>query len=413
MERLFQMLRDSIKEEIRMYLLINRKYHFSVHFLLMILMNFAAIGQEKASNIDFRGYVKNMSTFVEVGDSLWYENLTHNRLNFEWFPNDNFTVYVQVRNRFIAGDFVKYSPGYAEGIDDNNDYFDFSHNLIDEENYLLNVALDRFYFEWIKGNWEVSVGRQRVNWGINLAWNPNDIFNAYNFFDFDYEERRGSDAMRIIYYTDVASSWELSGTLARNIDDWVGGGKRTVNKWGYDIQSVGGIANGDFMLGTGWAGNIGLAGFKGEITALFPIIDTKFNTNYDHMVIASSSIDYSFANSLYLNGSFLYNSQKALRPSLGGFTQAATSDFTMRNLSNYKWSAFVQSAYQFTPLIYGSISVMGFPGTEALFINPAVSMSLTQNLDLGVFGQLFFDEDFQGNWTSNTTAGFVRLKWSF
>ena len=36
---------------------------------------------------------------------------------------------------------------------------------------------------------------------MNLVWNPNDLFNAFSFVDFDYEERPGSDALRIQKYT--------------------------------------------------------------------------------------------------------------------------------------------------------------------------------------------------------------------
>jgi len=53
-------------------------------FLFLFGISFSGFTQEKESNISFKGYLKNMSTFVEVGDSLWYENLTHNRLNFKW-----------------------------------------------------------------------------------------------------------------------------------------------------------------------------------------------------------------------------------------------------------------------------------------------------------------------------------------
>ena len=46
----------------------------------------------------------------------------------------------------------------------------------------------------------LRIGRQRINWGVNLAWNPNDLFNAYSLIDFDYQERPGSDAIRFQYY---------------------------------------------------------------------------------------------------------------------------------------------------------------------------------------------------------------------
>ena len=389
-------------------------YGATLFVLFMLFVSISSYGQKKESKIAFRGYLKNMSTFVEVGDSLWYENLTHNRLNLAWYATDNFTAYVEVRNRILVGDFVKNFPGYAKQIDGNNDFFELSTNIIDNESVIFNTMVDRAYLQWSKDDWEIKVGRQRVNWGMNLAWNPNDLFNAYSFFDFDYEERRGVDAIRINYFTGVASSIEVAAKLAQDIDRFVAAAMWKVNKWNYDIQFLGGVAHGDVALGLGWAGNIGLGGFKGEMTILKPFEQTVVNRNYDDMFIGSVSLDYSFKNSFYINGSVLYNSQNPIHPGVLSIAQSGTGVFTMRDLSTTKWSAFAQSAYQFSPLIYGSFSVMGYPGTNAMFLNPALSFSLTQNIDLGVFGQLLFDNDVvTGNYSSSNPSGFLRLKWSF
>ncbi|HNP07388.1 MAG TPA: hypothetical protein PKN99_07160, partial [Cyclobacteriaceae bacterium] len=81
---------------------------------------------------------------------------------------------------------------------------------------------------------------------------------------------------------------------------------------------------------------------------------------------------------------------------------------------NYRWSSFVQSSYQFTPLFSGGLSVIVYPGSNAFFVNPALTVSLKQNFDLDVVGQLFFDEDpLNGDYGSVSQSGFVRLKWSF
>ncbi|MEQ9229842.1 MAG: hypothetical protein RIF46_04110, partial [Cyclobacteriaceae bacterium] len=180
---------------------------FGFTFLAIFFLVLGAFAQDtEEKKVTFRGYLKNMSSFNYLDDDLWYEDLTHNRLNFAWYPNKHFSAYVEIRNRLFLGDFVKDIPGYSSLIDTNNDYFDLSANLIDNKTAILNVMVDRVYIQWNKNDWEIKLGRQRINWGVNLAWNPNDWFNAYSFFDFDYEERPGSDAIRISKYTGVASS---------------------------------------------------------------------------------------------------------------------------------------------------------------------------------------------------------------
>ncbi len=391
-------------------------------FLFVSTLNLFAQEENKEPKFAFKGYLKNMSSFNSIGDSLWYENLTHNRLNFAYYPNKNLAVYMEIRNRLYAGDFVKNLtgnkaqgiPSYGDIINANNDFFNLSANLVDNGSVILNVMVDRAFVEWVKNDWEIKVGRQRINWGVNTVWNPNDWFNAYSFFDFDYEERPGSDAVRITRYTGVASSIEVAVKAAKDIDHFVAASMWKVNKGNYDIQFLAGLAQGDISLGTGWAGNLGGASLKGELTYFKSAIDTEINKDYSSMFIGAVSLDYSFANSLYLNGSVMYNSQGDYDANLGGNVISQNlGSFTVRNLSPYPWSAFVQSTYQFTPLLFGGMAVMAYPGTNGLFVNPYITYSIVQNLDADFVGQLFYGNNANGNYDAISKAAFVRLKWSF
>lgn len=362
--------------------------------------------------LTMKGYLKDMASVNYLGDSSLFQNLIHNRLNFAWYANDKFTVYAEFRTRLLTGDLVRQIPGYGKLIDSNNDYFDLSANVIDSRSAVLNTMADRLYVKWNHGNWEVKAGRQRINWGVNLAWNPNDLFNAFSFFDFDYEERPGSDALRINYYTGVASSVEVAAKVAEGMDHFVAAGMWRINKWNYDIQFLGGIAQGDLAIGTGWAGNLGKAGFKGEVTVFQKAIDTDVNFSYDNMMLAAISVDYSFPNSFYLNGSVMYNSQGTYNQGFG-LSFIGLRPTTVRDLSPYKWSSFIQSAYQISPLVYSSLAIIGYPGGDSFFINPGVTVSVKQNLDLDLIGQLFYGNDLNGDFGSLIKAGYLRLKWSF
>jgi hypothetical protein len=367
---------------------------------------------EEPKKFTTKGYLKDMASLTFLGDSSLFQNLVHNRLNFAWYPNKEFTFYLEIRSRLVTGDYVKKIPGYSTIIDSNNDYFDMSENLVDSRSAVLNVMADRAYIQWTKNNWEIKAGRQRINWGVNLAWNPNDLFNAYSYFDFDYEERPGSDALRIVHYTGVASSVEVAAKIADDPNHFVGAAMWKINQWNYDIQFLGGFAQGDLALGTGWAGNLGKAGFKGELTYFKNLVDTDVNFDYSKMFLGAVSIDYSFPNSLYLNGSIMYNSQGTTDPFIG-FAFLATRPGTVRSLSPYKWSSFIQSTYQINPLLYSGLALIGYPGSKDFFINPTLTISIKQNLDLDLVGQLFYGEDFYGDYGSIAKAVYLRLKWSF
>ena len=90
----------------------------------------------------FKGYLKNMSTFSwspYLADTMWYDNLTHNRLNLAWYPTNEISVYVEMRNRLFVGSSVSTIPNYGELIDSNNDFFNLSYNVIDNEDVVLNM----------------------------------------------------------------------------------------------------------------------------------------------------------------------------------------------------------------------------------------------------------------------------------
>jgi len=389
--------------------------HVKLLFAFIFLPTAFLLAQEeveKPKKFTAKGYLKEMASFNFYGDSLLFQNLVHNRLNFAWYATPELNFYAEFRTRFITGDLVEEVPNYSRYIDSNNDYWDLSVNPIDNNKALLNIMADRLYVKWTHNNWEVKAGRQRINWGVNLAWNPNDWFNAYSFFDFDYEERPGSDALRVSYYTGVASSVEVAAKAARDADHFVGAGMWKMNKFDYDIQFLGGLAQGDIALGSGWAGNLWKGGFKGELTYFHKAIETEINSAYNNMFLAAFSLDYSFPNSLYFNGSVMYNSEGTSHPDMG-FAILSLRPGTVRNLSPYTWSTFVQSSYQISPLFYASLAFIGYPGGDRFFANPALTISAMQNLDVDLIGQLFYGKDAAGKFGSLIKAGYIRVKWSF
>jgi len=366
--------------------------------------------------IALSGYLKNLQTLLFFNnaypthsqgvpaDTFLQDNLIHHRLNLRWFPNEKLTVRAELRTRLFFGDLVRGNPQYADDIGDvNNDYLDLSAVLINRNGFVLHTMLDRFYMEYASGAWEISLGRQRINWGIGTVWNPNDIFNAFSFTDFDYEERPGSDAVRIKYYTGFASSVEFA---AKAFDDWeeaVAAGLWRFNYRQYDIQLIAGVANGDGILGVGWAGNLKTAGFKGEATWFTPIDGTTGNS-----LNATFGIDYAFSKGIFIQSGYLYNSNGSTGSgNIFGFTLSA------RNLYPYRHALFSSVSYPFNPLLQGSLAIIYSPvQSRAMFVNPLMSYSISENWGLDFVGQVAFNRS--GNrYTAPIQAIFFRMKWSY
>ena len=110
----------------------------------------------------------------------------------------------------------EYYPFYHDAVVRDEGYADMTWSLANDTSYFAYTTLDRAYVQYTKGNFSTTIGRQRINWGISPVWNPNDLFNAFQYLDFDYEERPGADAARLEYYVGEASSVEAAFKLAEN-----------------------------------------------------------------------------------------------------------------------------------------------------------------------------------------------------
>ncbi|HSM63564.1 MAG TPA: hypothetical protein VK833_06475, partial [Gillisia sp.] len=334
-----------------------------------------------------------------------WTTLLHNRLNFKYIPSTSLTARLEVRNRVFYGDNVQNIPGFSGYISQDSGIADLSWNIIDNRDLLFNSTIDRALINYTKGDWDITVGRQRVNWGMNLIWNPNDIFNTYNFLDFDYEERPGSDAIRIQYYTGDFSKIELAAKKGKSGDDKIIAAMYKFNKASYDIQLITGVYKKDWIIGAGWAGNLKDAGFKGEISYFVPY---ETYSDSENVLSTSVSVDYAFKKGLYIYGSILYNS--SAEDSSSKLENLLYSSLSAKNLMPFKYSGFLQLAKEFTPIFRGTFSSIYSPTNHSVILMPSLDYSVATNWDLNFTGQSFFEFENPKNLGNSI---FVRLRWSF
>lgn len=386
--------------------------NFAISLLCCLLTASLLHGQDnKERNWQLTGYQKDLQTWLFLNDlpsdDFLQDNLLHNRLNFTWFSGEAWRLRADLRTRAFFGDVVQADPKFADRIGDaNNDYLDLSVVLVDSRSWVIQTMLDRLYLEYSAEKWEVRLGRQRINWGISTIWNPNDIFNAYDFTDFDYEERPGSDALRLRYFTGFASSLEMAARLFDRWEEAIVAGLWKFNKGSYDIQLLGGYVTGDFVIGGGWAGNLGNAGWKGEVSWFLPQQEEN-----EQSFALTTGWDYVFPSGFYLNNGYLYNSQGVTNADISGLF---VFDLSAKNLYPYRHAVFVQGVYPLSPLVnLGGAIIYSPVEVHPLFINPTCTISMGTNWDLDLIGQLTFNENVQGNYVGPVQAVFVRVKYSF
>lgn len=371
---------------------------------------FSQAQEERFQKFRINGYIKDLQllSWQKTPESLVTNNFIHNRINLRYQPIRSLTFGLEVRNRFFFGEQVKLTPGFGEMLDVDNGIVDLSFTYLNRPPVVFHTKIDRLYVDWNNSKWNIRLGRQRVNWGINLAWNPNDIFNSYNFLDFDYEERPGTDAVKVAYHFEGFSNLEVVVQPATNDSMIIGALKYAFNRRGYDFQFFAGNYHRDVVLGMGWAGHIKDAGFKAELTYFhgwqnFSKLPVTF--------VGATSVDYSFKKGWYLNGSFLYNSAGQSKLNMG--TAFAAFELTPKNLMPGRYSVLVQTSKQFTPLMNSSLSVIYSPEMNLLIINPYICYSIATNFDLDVIVQSFFANNTNNKFDVLGNSFFLRVKWSF
>ncbi len=376
-------------------------------FLLISCYCVSGHAQEKEKAITLNGYITTMqsSMFDSLSGPFLNENLLHNRLNFKGYISDKITLAAEFRNRLFTGDMVRYGRPYAGMIGEDDGLVDMSWNLVEEQSFLLNTTIDRVWFDLHYNKFQVTLGRQRINWGQTFVWNPNDIFNAYSYFDFDYVERPGSDAVRLQFFPSSSSAAEL--VLKVNSDnDVTAAGLYRFNTRGYDIQFLAGMMNSeDIVIGTGWSGSLGSLGFRGEGTWFAPYEDYSGS---ESTILITSGLDKVFKDNSMAQLQLMYCNNPLDLNSIGSLY---SRNFTSKDLAFSKFSAFGQFTWAATPLLNLTLAAMWFPDLKGYYAGPSVDYSLAENLDFSLIWQHFYavmnGED------SKINMAFLRLKFSF
>jgi len=385
----------------------------------LICIQLIVFAQKKQKDYTLKGYVKSLQTvnFFDdpliaalLGSKAVTNNFLHNRINFRWYLNDNITYGTDLRTRFFWGEAVNTPFLNSESVDFDPGIIDLSFNIISNDYTLLNTQIDRLWLNWYKDKWEVRIGRQRINWGINIAFNPNDLFNTYNLFDFDYEERPGADAIKITYNPNYNSSIEFAFSPPKidstfNFNQSISAIKYSFNKWNYDFQLIGGYYKTDVALGVGWAGNIKNGGFKGEATYFIPTIESE--TSNLNIALTYDNV----FGKIYFQAATLYNLKGSINADASSLSVLSNTNLSPKNIFPFKYTLLTSGIITLNPLNTVTVAIIYSPGANALILTPSLSHSIASNWALDVFVQSFFLEQQKfKHFTSNAT---LRLRWSY
>lgn len=409
------------------------KYFSSI--LIAFISAIGIYGQEEEefkemSKIDVNGYISEMPSVNWNSDSTVWQGLLHNRINIDWYPSASLTGSLQIRNQVLVGDVVELM-NIENGIKKDNYALPLTLHQVMGDNYLLSMAIDRAWLQYTKNKLEIKLGRQRINWGQTFVWNPNDIFNSYNFFDFDYPERPGADALRITYYPNYNSSVEAAAKVDSS-GNIIGGGLYRFTKWNTEFQLLGGYfskknetfntntmqlenwEDKDLVTGLGFSGGLKGVSLRSEMSYLYSLKKDNDSTN---QFMVSMTVDYTLANEVGLMFEAFYVSKKNL--SIVSLLSSSGGSQDIKSLAFTKYNFFGQASYPIMPILNGSLAGMCYFDEDmfGFYAGPSLDLSLGDNLTMGAIFQIFAfryedPSTLEDTW-GNLNYAYLRLKWNF
>ena len=405
---------------------------------LAVLLCLCVVLQSMASAIpglapqkawDLNGYVKYMgsATYPDSQDNL-FDHLLNQRVNFEYRIDKKLRFNLGMRNRLFYGDTSQF-PAYGKLVSFDSGYFDLSTNWLDSDGWVGNSQLDRAFLTFDGDeDWQFKLGRFRVNWAMSTLWNPHDIFNAYSIYDFDYEERSGTDAVMASRKLGFASSVELVFNVNQDSDLNRYATRFLFNHDGWDMQLLAGKAGVDRVFGAGFAGDIQGAGIRGEWSYFDPIYDSWLGPEqvtslslstplalpeqrFSSTHVATIESDYSFASqrNWMLRGSVLYISLPMQADSALLYLNLPV---TARTLSFTQWTYYGEVSFDLSALSRISLSASYYQD-GSYFIGASANYSLANDWQLQFIAQRFDGRVESLFGQSASTLAFAQLKWSF
>lgn len=235
-----------------------------------------AFDSNLSSNINANFEVENTNIFSSSEGS---KSSDYNRLRlYSTLQNSN---YEKVLFKMILDNYNTYT-------NENN-----------HDNNTNRTKIYRGYLDYSDKQQILTIGKQRIPYGIGRIWNPIDIYNPIDATAIESDEREGVESVRYEYAINALSS--VDATLSKN--------KYALRTKGYlDVADVAMVVLKDTkedktIIGYEIQGELGESGL--ELRSEGGHFINHNSKNYDEYILGA---EYGFENSLNILGEYKYNS---------------------------------------------------------------------------------------------------------
>ena len=242
---------------------------------IVLALLLLACGRAAAFDWSLHGYVKDTPVYIgEVdyafggisSDATWL-NSTRTRLKARVLPVESLTLAVDYDIEGVYGRNVGTTGGYALAGDDNG-VADLSWKMIGRDRFVAHHRIDRFYAQYYSDYAVLTLGRQRVAWGVTSFFSPLDRFAPFAATAIDKDEKTGVDAVKISIPWGMLSNFEAIYSPTNDRDVYNAGVRIRTNLAGWDVGIMGGEFHHDWLVGTSVSGDVYEAALKAEMAVV-------------------------------------------------------------------------------------------------------------------------------------------------
>lgn len=263
----------------------------------------------------------------------------------------------------------------------------------------VNALIDRAFVRLRVPHFDLTIGRQPISFGTGFFFTPMDLVAPFSPATIDREFKPGVDAIRGDLYLGTATRFTALVTYAGawDLDGIVAAAHARTTVVGVDLGAFLARAYGDQVFGIEMAGDALGVGLRAEATATFPAKADAFDFDDGELTLpqggpspflrAVVGADVRF-DTLSFFGELYVQTLGELDPEQY-LTRFADERFGRGELwLAGRYYGALSGSWQVNPLLTTSVSGFVNFGDASIMVSPALSWSVSDEVDLNIGAQL-------------------------
>lgn len=251
--------------------------------------------------------------FDLVGERDAWTSLTRLRLRLDGRASEQLSAVIVADFEGRIGRRETFVSPLTDGFDSGR-FVDLEDEISDHGDAHWRQLLYRAYLSYESERLEITVGRQRVPWGVGRLWNPIDRFNAIGPLAVEADQSQGVDAIKARWMFSGFTYLEGVYAAGAHSEDRAVAARLAGLLWDVDYSLVAGVFEEALTLGFDLAANLGDAAGRLEVVwtsperRVRPLGNAKARELPSYwQIVVSADYNVDVGTGIYLLAEHLYN----------------------------------------------------------------------------------------------------------